>query len=107
MSGGKMVTLHGIIPVEGNLEKRENCSNHVYQRGIRMMDNEINEIGENAGHVFRELQKKGSLAVAELKKGCNLGEKEIQRAIGWLAREGNIVFEKEGKNLVVSLRPKE
>lgn len=68
------------------------------------IDHEVLEIGKQAGHVWKELNSKGALSIAALKKSQNLGETEVQRAIGWLAREDKIFFEKKGKSVLVGLK---
>jgi hypothetical protein len=65
---------------------------------------EVHEIGHHAGLIWKELDNKGPCTISALKKAKNLGEVEIQRAIGWLAREDKIRFEKKGKTVSVALK---
>lgn len=67
-------------------------------------DPAVLEIGQHAGVVWKELSAKGALTVAALKKAKNLGEAEVQRAIGWLAREDKIRFEQKGRTVVIVLK---
>ncbi|MDR1601570.1 MAG: winged helix-turn-helix domain-containing protein [Tannerella sp.] len=59
----------------------------------------INQIGENAGSVWKALNKSGRLSVKELKKETKIRtEKELFASIGWLAREEKIASaEKDGE----------
>lgn len=61
-----------------------------------------NLIGENAGIVWRMLESKGSLSFEELQNETDLDLPEIFAAIGWLAREDKISFNKE--NGITSVR---
>lgn len=59
----------------------------------------INQIGTNAGFVWKALDKSGRLSVKELKRETKIKtEKELFAAIGWLAKEGKIdSAEKDGE----------
>jgi len=52
-------------------------------------------IGENAGIVWRTLEKKGSLSYEQLQAETELDITAMFAAIGWLAREDKISFNKE------------
>lgn len=59
-----------------------------------------NSIGNNAGIVWRLLNsKQGRMKYEELKRESGLSDRELNAAIGWLAREDKILFEmnKEGE----------
>jgi len=60
------------------------------------------QIGENAGIVWRTLENKGSLFFEELQAETNLDQLQLFTAIGWLAREDKISFNKE--NDIISVR---
>ena len=60
------------------------------------------QIGENAGIVWRTLEKKGSLSIEGLQNETELDLPAVFMAIGWLARENKISFNKE--NGITSLR---
>ena len=49
-------------------------------------------IGENAGKIWRLLNKNGEMQLAELLKTSNIEEADFNMSIGWLAREGKIAF---------------
>jgi hypothetical protein len=59
-------------------------------------------IGANAGLIWNALAN-GALNVKALKKTTKLTEKELNMALGWLAREGKIAFSEDGGELFVSL----
>jgi hypothetical protein len=56
---------------------------------------ETNQIGENAGIVWRMLESKGNLTFEDLRTETKLDMPELFTAIGWLAREGKISFMKD------------
>lgn len=60
------------------------------------------QIGENAGIVWRTLENKGSLSFEELQAETKLDQLQLFTAIGWLAREDKISFNKE--NDIISVR---
>lgn len=59
-------------------------------------------IGEIAGKVWHYLKVNGESTTANIEKGIELDsdmpmqKNTIYMAIGWLAREGNLVFREEG-----------
>ncbi len=65
---------------------------------------DVSAIGTTAGVVWKELHQNGPMTVAALKKVQNLSESEVQRAIGWLARDEKIRFEKQGKGVLIALK---
>ena len=63
----------------------------------------LEKIGIDAGRVWNVLNEEGSKTLKEVKKSLKMTDKEIYAAIGWLAREGKLVFiEKE--ELYLSLK---
>lgn len=61
------------------------------------------KIGENAGAIWNVLAN-GEMNVKDVKKATKLkNEKELNLALGWLARESKVNFREEGKDLFVSL----
>lgn len=60
------------------------------------------KIGNNAGQVWSALSN-GELEVKAVKKATKLTEKDLNLALGWLAREGKVSFREEEKELFVSL----
>lgn len=64
----------------------------------------IETIGTNAGLVWNALNEGGKMDVKSLKKATQIkAEKDLYAALGWLAKENKLAFEKEGANLLVSL----
>ena len=60
------------------------------------------KIGTNAGLVWAALEN-GELNVKALKKATKLTEKDLNLALGWLAREGKVAFSEVEGELSVSL----
>jgi hypothetical protein len=63
-----------------------------------------NTIGTAAGVLWDYLHKHGPASVGKLKKEVELTPAMLDRAIGWLAREGKIVEEKSGKIAELKLK---
>jgi hypothetical protein len=66
------------------------------------MSNEV--IGEAAGKIWKYLNKNGEASVSKIAKETCLGKTEVQRAIGWLAKENNLNFEISGRTETLSLK---
>jgi len=63
----------------------------------------LNEkIGNNAGLVWNALQN-GEVNVKAVKKATKLAEKDLNLALGWLAREGKVTFSEVEGELFVTL----
>ncbi|MBD5321639.1 MAG: winged helix-turn-helix domain-containing protein [Duncaniella sp.] len=63
-------------------------------------------IGFNAGLVWAALNEAETVDTKQLKKMAKLkNDRELYAALGWLAREGKLVFQpgEDGKELLVSL----
>jgi transcription initiation factor IIE alpha subunit len=56
------------------------------------------KIGENAGKIWRLLFAEGELNTRYISEALNMEEKEVQSALGWLAREGKIQIRRTRKN---------
>jgi hypothetical protein len=54
-------------------------------------------IGELAGQVWQYLDENGEASVNKVMTDTGLGKNEIQRAIGWLAREGKLSIVTKGR----------
>lgn len=68
------------------------------------MDDMISAIGEAAGVVWKTLEQAGNwTTVTQLKKSTTLSADMVQRALGWLAREGNVRFQVSGSTVKVTL----
>ena len=62
----------------------------------------LEKIGINAGLIWTALES-GELNVKAIKKATKLAEKDLNLALGWLAREGKIKFNEVEGDLFVSL----
>ena len=60
-------------------------------------------IGINAGRIWQYLEENGESKTARIKRKLNLSSAELNLALGWLAREGNISFCKKGLFMWVKL----
>ncbi len=61
------------------------------------------QIGTVAGTVWRVLLEKGPLSTAKLVKAVGEPRDTVMQAVGWLAREGKISIDDDGRNRMVSL----
>ena len=61
----------------------------------------IDEIGLSAGVVWRYLEQNGPVSLFQLKKGVDLSSTQVDRAIGWLAREGKCIEERVGSKTLL------
>jgi len=62
-----------------------------------------NRIGESAGKLWSALGKEKEFPLSNVHKLIGTDVSAAQQAIGWLAREDKLKFEKRGKNVYVSL----
>ncbi|HOE69292.1 MAG TPA: winged helix-turn-helix domain-containing protein [Candidatus Omnitrophota bacterium] len=60
-------------------------------------------IGETAGKIYRLLEQKGEQTVTKAQKEIGADDAIFYQALGWLARENNVNFNKLGKTLKISL----
>ncbi|MBO5718457.1 MAG: winged helix-turn-helix domain-containing protein [Bacteroidales bacterium] len=64
----------------------------------------IEKIGNNAGSVWTVLNNAGEAkSLKEVKKLCKLTEKDLYAALGWLSREGKLVFSEVEGDIFVAL----
>lgn len=63
----------------------------------------IYEIGESAGRVWQFLSEHPGSTPEQIKNTLRLKENLLHMSIGWLAREGKLVFEEHGKTMQLSL----
>ncbi|BCX80445.1 hypothetical protein MIT9_P0018 [Methylomarinovum caldicuralii] len=61
------------------------------------------EIGLAAGEIWRYLNQYGEASPSKLASATGLSTKEVQRAIGWLAREGKLIIETDGRTEIFRL----
>jgi len=62
-----------------------------------------NEIGTLAGTVWSLLSEKGPLTITQLKTATKGTDFLVAAAVGWLAREDKVGFEKTGKTIKIKL----
>jgi hypothetical protein len=62
----------------------------------------VEKIGINAGLIWAVIEN-GEMNVKAVKKATKLAEKDLNLALGWLAREGKIKFKEVENELFVSL----
>ena len=61
-----------------------------------------NDVGINAGIIWRLLDEKGALTIAEILKHTEFSSEYMFAAIGWLLREDKIIFfEKDDNEYVI------
>ncbi len=61
-------------------------------------------IGIAAGKIWEYLDKNGPTSVSKVTKETEISRNEVQRAIGWLAKEDKLNFEMEGRTELLSLK---
>ena len=66
----------------------------------------ITEIGIVAGEIWRFLEEKEKVVLEELFKKIDKPKELILMSLGWLAREGHVILEKEENTYNVRLRKK-
>ncbi|MBI2569712.1 MAG: winged helix-turn-helix domain-containing protein [Candidatus Schekmanbacteria bacterium] len=67
------------------------------------IENLVEKIGETAGLVWRYLNENGEVNLTQLKKGVEAPNDVLHQAIGWLAREGKLTYEKDNRSVRVAL----
>lgn len=60
-------------------------------------------IGIDAGTIWRHLSERGKLSISEIGKLTNCHDGSILMALGWLARENKIHFSKKNEDLYVEV----
>ena len=63
----------------------------------------IDEIGTHAGTVWKFLEQNGESSVTALANATKLTSSQVDRAIGWLAREGKVLLRRENRKQIVCL----
>ena len=64
----------------------------------------IDIIGDAAGTIWHFLDKNGEASVNKVTTETGLGKNEVQRGIGWLAKEGKLHIELKGRVETLSLK---
>lgn len=65
----------------------------------------VMHIGEVAGTVWRTLSDEGPVTLAKLVKMVDEPRDTVMQAVGWLAREGKVGFDENGRNRKIFLQP--
>jgi hypothetical protein len=60
-------------------------------------------IGDAAGQIWTYLHAHGAQSERHLRRGTRLSERLLYMGIGWLAREGKLVFVQDGRVLKLQL----
>lgn len=60
-------------------------------------------IGNSAGKVWKFLDTNGASSVNKIANGTGLNKNDVQRAIGWLAREQKISIGQQGRTEMLTL----
>ena len=63
----------------------------------------VEKIGMDAGKEWTKLDKKGRMNVRDLRNAIKLTERDTFLALGWLAKEGKVTIEKDGRDFYVEL----
>jgi len=78
-------------------------------RSFRLLQKEkevmVHDIGTNAGKLWQYLKENPSSTMEDAAKSLKLQENSILLAAGWLAREDKLTFQRDGKNVRISLKP--
>ena len=64
----------------------------------------ITEIGIVAGEIWHFLDQHGAVNLTALSKGIDKPRDNVLMSLGWLAREGHVILQKEDSDYKVSLR---
>ena len=62
------------------------------------------QIGEMAGYVWKQLSQQGPMTVNRLKDSVGVSPDLLHQALGWLAREDKLNFEKNGRSVKIALK---
>ncbi len=64
----------------------------------------ITEIGIVAGEIWHYLDENKDTSLAGMVKALDRERDLVLMSLGWLAREGHVIVNKEGKDLTITLR---
>lgn len=63
----------------------------------------IEKIGKTAGDIWEVLGSKGEMGVSQLPKTVKEKQDIVYQALGWLAREGKVIYVQKKNSVNVSL----
>lgn len=61
------------------------------------------KIGETAGSIWNVLKERDKVTISSLPGIVNENSSLVNQALGWLAREGKINYQQEGRKTLISL----
>lgn len=61
-------------------------------------------IGVAAGKIWDYLNENGEASVTKITKETGLNKNEVQRAVGWLAKENKLTFTMDKRTELLSLK---
>ena len=61
------------------------------------------KMGINSGIIWEYLDAEGKKTLKQIRKDCKLTERDTYAALGWLAREGKVVFNELKDDFEVAL----
>ncbi|HVM95665.1 MAG TPA: winged helix-turn-helix domain-containing protein [Candidatus Acidoferrales bacterium] len=67
-------------------------------------DSGIHDIGSVAGEIWRYLEANGPQAADTIKRKTKLPSDAFFAGLGWLAREGKVVIDVDGKKIQLALK---
>lgn len=62
------------------------------------------DIGKVAGEIWHYLEEHGEATVSKLSRDIDGSDRLVLMGIGWLAREGNLAFEKRNRGVYLTLK---
>lgn len=64
----------------------------------------ITEIGIVAGDIWHYLDQHKTCTLDQIVKGIDKEKNAVLMSLGWLAREGHVILEREGSGYTITLR---
>ncbi|MBN2808203.1 MAG: winged helix-turn-helix domain-containing protein [Deltaproteobacteria bacterium] len=64
----------------------------------------IDQIGNDAGRIWNELELNGEMTTGALKKNLKISPFDLSVAIGWLAREDKVALSRNGNTIKLQLK---
>lgn len=61
-------------------------------------------IGNAAGMLWQYLNENGAASASRIARETGLDNKQLQRAIGWLAKEDKLRFDTSGRHEIIGLK---
>jgi hypothetical protein len=62
------------------------------------------EVGLTAGKIWEYLQEAGPVSISRVVREVKGGRQLVLMSLGWLAREGKLVFQEDGRRRLVGLK---